>query len=207
MTSAPAPSATVLLLTRHGQSTWNAEQRWQGQADPPLSNHGREQASFAATRIGVTDAIVSSPQDRALSTAMIISEANGVGPVLVHQDLRERSAGSWSGLTRDDIEANYPGWLDDGRRPDDFETDDELLGRVLPALRQIAHEMRGATVLVLCHGGVIKAVEEHHGLEDGRVPNLSGRVVFVDDSDDLSLGDQVRFLDEAIATGGDGNRI
>ncbi|MEZ5376521.1 MAG: histidine phosphatase family protein [Acidimicrobiales bacterium] len=204
--SASGP-ATVLLLTRHGQSTWNAERRWQGQADPPLSAHGREQAAFAATRIGVTDAIVSSPQDRALSTAMIISEANGVGPVLVHDDLRERSAGSWSGLTRDDIEAAYPGWLDDHRRPDDFETDHELIGRVLPALRQIADEMRGSTVLVLCHGGVIKAIEEHHGVIDGRVPNLSGRVVHVGADDRISLGEQVRFLDEEIATGGDGNRI
>ncbi len=198
---------TVLLLTRHGQSTWNAERRWQGQADPPLSKHGREQAAFAATRIGTTDAIVSSPQDRALSTAMIISETNGVGPVLVHTDIRERSAGSWSGLTKDDIEADYPGWLADDRRPDDFETDEALLGRVLPALREIAAEMPGATVLVLCHGGVIRAIEAHHGLEEGRVPNLSGRVLNVQADGTMTLGDQIKFLDETIATGGDGNRI
>ncbi len=203
----PLSPPTVLLLTRHGQSTWNAEQRWQGQADPPLSKHGREQAAFAATRIGVTDAIVSSPQDRALATAMIISEANGVGPVLVHNDLRERSAGSWSGLTKAEIEASYPDWLATDRRPDDFESDEALLDRVLPALVQIADEMRGATVLVLCHGGVIKAVEQHHLLEEGRVPNLSGRVLHVAHDDSLSIGDQIRFLDEAIATGGDGNRI
>ncbi len=138
---------------------------------------------------------------------MIISENTGVGPVLVHDDLRERAAGSWSGLTKDDIEADYPGWLADGRRPDDFETDESVIARVLPALRQIADEMRGATVLVMCHGGVIKAIEEHHGVVDGRVPNLSGRVVRIADDDAVSLGDQIRFLDEAIATGGDGNRI
>lgn len=200
-------SKTVLLLTRHGQSTWNAEGRWQGQADPPLSKHGREQASFATSRIGVPDAIVSSPQARALDTAMIISQTLGVGPVMVHEDLRERSAGSWSGLTKVDIEANYPGWLDQGRRPDDFETDESLLGRVLPALVEIAEGMRGSTVLVLCHGGVIRAMEAHHGLEEGRVPNLSGRVMHVFDDDTLGIGEQIRFLDDTLATGGDGDRI
>ncbi len=138
---------------------------------------------------------------------MIISETIGVGPVLIHQDLRERSAGRWSGLTKNDIEETFPGWLDDGRRPDDFETDGALIGRVVPALRQIADEMRESTVLVVCHGGVIKAIEEHLGLADGRVPNLSGRVVHIAPDDTLSLGDQIRFLDETIATGGDGNRI
>lgn len=200
-------SKTVLLLTRHGQSTWNAEGRWQGQADPPLSKHGREQASFAASRIGVPDAIVSSPQARALDTAMIVSQALGVGPVMVHEDLRERSAGSWSGLTKVDIEAEYPGWLEQHRRPDDFETDESLLGRVVPALIEIADGMRGSTVLVLCHGGVIRAVESHHGLEEGRVPNLSGRIVHVFDDDTLGIGEQIRFLDETLATGGDGERI
>ncbi len=204
---ATADTTTTLLLTRHGQSTWNAEGRWQGQADPPLSKHGREQASVAAARIGVTDAIISSPQQRALDTAMIISNANGVGPVLIHDDLRERSAGSWSGLTHDDIEARYPGWLAEHRRPDDFEPDDALLGRVIPVLLGIAAEQPGATVLVMCHGGIIRALETHFGLPEVRIPNLSGRVVVVGRHGPPQLGDQIRFLDEPPTLGGDVERV
>ena len=35
---------TRVLLIRHGQSEWNADGRWQGQADPPLTDLGRHQA-------------------------------------------------------------------------------------------------------------------------------------------------------------------
>ncbi len=40
--------AVELLLVRHGESTWNAVGRWQGWADPPLSDLGRAQAEAAA---------------------------------------------------------------------------------------------------------------------------------------------------------------
>lgn len=169
--------ATELLLVRHGQSTWNAEGRWQGQADPPLSDLGRWQASEAAAKLGQVDAVVSSPQQRALTTAVILGDALGVGPVHVVEDLRERSAGPWSGLTRPDIEATWPGWIEDGRRPDGYEADDAVVRRSLPALAAVAAEFAGATVLVVSHGGVIRVLEAHLGVAEGRIPNLAGRVV------------------------------
>src|SRR4029078_7240591 len=85
-----------VLLARHGQSEWNAVGRWQGQADPPLSDLGRKQALVAADRIGTVDVIVSSDLERAVQTAFIISEALGVGPVITNELLRERDAGEWS---------------------------------------------------------------------------------------------------------------
>ena len=100
MTDTPAPDPINMLVVRHGQSTWNEQKRWQGQADPPLSEFGREQAGAAAKSIGNVDVIVSSPQMRASETASIISSIIGVGPVQLLEDLRERSAGIWSGLTR-----------------------------------------------------------------------------------------------------------
>ncbi len=199
---------TTLLLVRHGQSTWNADGRWQGQADPPLSELGIHQAQTAATRLGTVDAIVTSPQERAAMTAAIISEALGVGPIFTIDDLRERSAGPWSGLTKADIEVEWPGWLDAGKRPDGFEPDDVLGPRVDAALRMCVAEQPGATILVLCHGGVIHNFETAHGLQDGRIPNLSGRIVTTSGLDGpWQLGEQLQLLDEGMATGGERHRI
>jgi probable phosphoglycerate mutase len=177
MTTGPA---TTLLLIRHGQSTWNAEGRWQGQADPPLSDLGRWQAASAAIALGQLDVIVSSPQRRALETAVILGDALGVGPVHVVEDLRERSAGPWSGLTRAEIEASWPGWIADGRRPEGYEPDGPLAERTREALDAVAQEFGGATVLVVCHGGVIRTLETTLGIAEGRVPNLAGRVLHHD---------------------------
>ena len=103
---------TRVLLIRHGQSEWNAEGRWQGQADPPLTDLGRHQAVHAARNLGSVDAVVASDLQRASETALIIGEALGVGPVVLEPGLRERDAGEWSGLTRAEIERDWPGYLD-----------------------------------------------------------------------------------------------
>ena len=56
---------TKLLIVRHGQSEWNALGRWQGQADPPLTDVGENQAKKATKKLGLFDSIVSSPLQRA----------------------------------------------------------------------------------------------------------------------------------------------
>lgn len=173
----PSGVATTLLLIRHGQSTWNAEGRWQGQADPPLSDLGRWQAAEAAAKLGQLDVVVSSPQQRAVETAAILAGALGVGPVHLVDDLRERSAGPWSGLTRGEIELTWPGWVEDGRRPEGYEPDGPLAERALRALREVVATFAGAVVLVVCHGGVIRTLEAAMGIAEGRIPNLAGRVL------------------------------
>ena len=117
-----------LLFVRHGQSEWNALGRWQGQADPPLSDLGRAQARLAASAITAAAAraaspvtgIVSSTLVRALETAAIISDAIGVYPLHLERDLVERNAGEWSGLTRVEIDERFPGYLANGSRPPGF---------------------------------------------------------------------------------------
>jgi broad specificity phosphatase PhoE len=185
---------TRMLLTRHGQSVWNAEGRWQGQADPALSDLGRQQALTAAGRLGVVDAIISSPLQRALDTACIISEALGVGPVVVEPDLCERDAGEWSGLTRPDIDERWPGYLDAGRRPPGYEPDDAVLERCLGALARIEAAFRGGELLVVCHGGVVGTLERHHGLDHGRLPNLAARWLRHDGSR-VTLGERLVLVD------------
>ena len=182
-----------LLLVRHGESEWNAIGRWQGWADPPLSELGARQAAVGARAVGAVDAVVSSDLQRARMTADIVAAELGVGPVVVDTALRERDAGPWTGLTRAEIEAEWPGWLAEGKRPDGYEEDDSLLDRVVPAL--LALEFAGETVLVVTHGGVIGAVDRALGETHARTPNLGGRVVDVVDGR-LVPGDVLQLIDE-----------
>ena len=118
-----------MLLLRHAQSEWNELGRWQGRADPPLSELGSRQAVVAASRVGAVDVIVASPLERARVTAEILADANGLGPVILDDDLVERDVAEWSGLTRDEIEAAWPGYLEASRRPPGWEDDDVVIER------------------------------------------------------------------------------
>lgn len=181
-----------LLLIRHGQSTWNAERRWQGHADPPLSELGRSQAKAAAASVGGVDAVVSSDLRRARETAEIVAAELGIGPVAAVEALRERAAGEWTGLTREEIERGWPGAIEAGSHPQGYEGNDVLVARVVPMLHAIAERFRSA--LVVTHGGVIGAIEQHLGAEHHRTPNLGGRVVRVG-ADDLALGEPILLVD------------
>ncbi len=164
-----------LLLARHAQSEWNALGRWQGQSDPPLSELGWAQARAAALNAGVFDAIVASTLERALHTATVISEATGVGPVLVDDRLMERYAGEYQGLTRDEIEHRWPGNLAARIWPPGWEPSELLVERALAAMDEIHRRTGGiGEVLAVTHGGLIYSIEEHLGEDRGRIPNLGG---------------------------------
>jgi broad specificity phosphatase PhoE len=194
---------TRILLVRHGETTWNAEKRWQGWADSPLSDLGRQQAFEAAAAVGTVDAIVASDLQRAVDTALIISEAIGVGPVMIEGDLRERNVGEWSGLVSEEIESRWPDAIAAWRRgdmpaPSGGETNDEILLRVEAALRRVAVEFDGAEVLAVSHGGVLRLLERTHGVAEHppAVPNLGGIVVDVA-GDRIKVGDRVLLLDQS----------
>jgi probable phosphoglycerate mutase len=186
-----APDVTRVLLARHGQSEWNAVGRWQGQADPPLSDQGRVQAREAARAVGAVDAIWASDLQRAVATATIIATDIGVGPVVIDPDLRERDAGEYSGLTRPEIEDRFPGYLEARKRPPGWEADEHLLARAQRALRRIAAEVPGGHVLVITHGGLVYTLEEHLGAGHKRLANAEGRWLDVGPGDRLSLGERV----------------
>jgi broad specificity phosphatase PhoE len=186
---------TRMLLVRHGQSEWNAEGRWQGRADPALSDLGRQQAFHGAQHLGTVDVIVASPLMRALETAHIISGNLGVGPVIVDADLVERDVGEWSGRTRAEIEQEWPGWIEAGRRPASFEDDSAVIERTTRALARIEQEYRGGEIVVVCHGGVIYALEGHHGDPGGRIPNLGARWL-VHHGDRIELGERILLVDD-----------
>ena len=210
---------TRLLLVRHGESIWNADGRWQGQADPPLSERGRDQAAAAAASIGTVDAIVTSDLERAADTGAIIGRILGIEPIVVEPRLRERDAGSLSGLTREQIHDEFPGLLpddpkgfvpgDDGRPdwPDDWEPDEALWDRVEVALVAMGRLVPDGDILVVTHGGVMYAIERRLGAPDrGRLSNL-GAVWLEVVGDELTIGPRMDLIDASQSLAIEADRI
>jgi probable phosphoglycerate mutase len=176
-----------LLCVRHGLSTWNLERRWQGRADPPLSEAGIDGAAELAEALATTVAhgsntsVWSSDLQRARSTAEIIAERLDAGPVHVDARLREADVGPWQGLTSPQIDERWPGYLASGRRPEGFEPEADLLDRVLPALGDVARAApAGGVPIVVAHAGVLRAVRRHCGAVDEHLANLAGLWFAVD---------------------------
>ena len=174
-----------LLLLRHGQSTWNAEGRWQGWADAPLSPAGQAQARSMAAMLAAGgerfSGVVSSDLARSIETAAVVASALDLGDVAVEADLRERDVGDWSGRTTEEIELLWPGAIDAWRagrleRPPGGEHEPAFRARVVGAVERLAGP-EGDPVLVVTHGGVIRAVERHLKGDPRSTANLSGRWV------------------------------
>jgi len=151
-----ASAAPAVYLARHGQTAYNLEGRFQGQQPIPLDATGRAQARELAEQLRHVpfDAVYASDLRRAHETAEIVAAPHGV-PVIADEGLREIDIGSWSGLTRDEIDERFP----DGRRPDG-ETREQHSERVLAAVIRLARENEGRRVLVVTHGGTLRAL--HH---------------------------------------------
>ncbi|BAN01998.1 histidine phosphatase family protein [Ilumatobacter coccineus] len=169
---------TRLLLVRHGESTWNAVRRWQGQADPPLTERGEQQAldAVAALRgLGSFSFVATSTLQRARRTGELLAAGVGVDIAAPIESLAERAAGEWEGLTRVEINERYPGFLDHDRRPPGYEDDDAVVHRAGAALTDLARRHAGQSMLVVSHGGVINALERDRGEPWVRLDNLEGR--------------------------------
>jgi probable phosphoglycerate mutase len=148
---------TTILLARHGETEWNRIGRWQGWADPPLNDTGRAQARRLAGQLQKVpfDAVYSSDLRRAHETAVIVAEPHRV-PVVTEPGLREIDIGAWSGLTTQEIEEQFP----HGERPDG-ETRQEHSERVLAAVERIARDNAGHRILLMTHGGTMRALHGH----------------------------------------------
>jgi broad specificity phosphatase PhoE len=146
-----------LILVRHGESTWNAEQRLQGQLDPPLSAQGREQAAALAPLIaslGIPpERVICSDLTRARETAELL----GVEPVAFDPRWREIDVGEWAGKTAAEIDAqsdDLTNWRGGPRTASDGETWDEFTARVSDAVDELLADP--GPWLVVCHGGCIR---------------------------------------------------
>lgn len=97
-----------ITFVRHAETTYNAEHRWQGSSNVPLSEQGLAQAEALRRRLAGQhfDAFVSSDLERAAATARAIAS-----DVSTDARWREPNVGLWEGLTHTEIQARYPGDL------------------------------------------------------------------------------------------------
>ena len=144
-----------VLLLRHGRTEWNAQRRFQGQADPPLDEVGRAQAYEVAGLIAAVrpDVLITSDLARAAQTAAIVGAAIGL-PVTPEPRLRERGLGHWEGLTREDVAERYPDECADWAAGRDVrrrggETREQVAARALAAFDDLPVSASGATTIVL----------------------------------------------------------
>lgn len=179
-----------LLIARHGQTDLNIDDRWQGRLDPPLNATGQAQAQALAQDVlralrtpaapgapGILSVpagvlhILSSPQLRARQTAAPLAEALGL-PVATDERLRERDFGVFDGLTPAESDRRLNGasasaliyqW--DAPLPDgQGETTHAVVQRVAAFLAELRERCDGQTVVLVCHGFVIRCLR--HLLDD-----------------------------------------
>ncbi|MCW2926042.1 MAG: fructose-2,6-bisphosphatase [Thermoleophilia bacterium] len=154
---------TDLYLVRHAQSTWNAAGRWQGQADPPLSELGRGQARLLGEHFPETDVthVFASDLVRAHETAKPIAARFGL-EIELDRDLREIDVGTWSGSTRDEIAARDAPSLEryfQGQRGwEGGETYEEHEIRCDRAVARLDAIEDAGSVIAVTHGGTLRAM-------------------------------------------------
>lgn len=167
-----------LYLVRHGESTYNAEGRIQGQEDAPLSEHGIWQAERIARRLAGVKfaACYASDLSRATDTARAIIAHHSGLPLVCEPMLREIKFGIFEGLTAPEIEAKYPeeyarwsrSWHDASLgsfirdyAPPGAESTQELHARAGRALAWLRAQEHTGIVLVVAHGGLLRSLVAH----------------------------------------------
>jgi len=157
---------TRIIAIRHGETSWNADARIQGQLDIGLNETGRWQARRVGKALAEESitAVYSSDLERAQATAQPISDVKGV-PVIPHEGLRERSFGMFEGKTFDEIHQAWPEHAQNWRKripewqpPDGGESLLQLRERVTRTLEQLAARHPGEQIVVVAHGGVLDAL-------------------------------------------------
>ena len=156
-----------ILLARHGETPWNAEGRYQGQIDIPLSPIGEAQAQALGARLASVDITraVASPLSRAQRTAQLALGAARADMLLTEPELQEIAHGEWEGLLASEIHEKDPSRLQAWREEPDtvLMPGGESLRLVLErSWRGLARATEGLgehdTLLVVAHDAVNRVI-------------------------------------------------
>lgn len=149
-----------VVVVRHGETAWALEHRHTGRADVPLTEAGRADAAALAPQLAAWtfELVLVSPLLRAVTTAQLIGVLDGAERV---DDLMEWHYGSAEGRTREDVQAQRPGWdvwtdggPDGGESPADVEA---RVDRVLARLGPFG-ATTGPHACVVAHGHLLRVL-------------------------------------------------
>lgn len=162
-----------MLLVRHGETEWNRQKRFQGQIDVPLNDNGRAQGAKVAEFLKSVrlDAAYTSSMLRPKETAEIILQHHGGLNLREIDALQEIGHGEWEGKFEADIEASYPGMLQQWQDAPETvqmpagENLEQVWNRAIPAWKEIVAAHSGSdtvkTVMVVAHDAINKAILCH----------------------------------------------
>lgn len=189
-------NACTLYIIRHGQSIANLEGRFG--MDTELTELGKKQAKETAEKFKDIhfDAAFSSPLIRAHETAKIIAKEHNLA-VHTREALRERKEGAIDGRIYDEIREElkelydlrysvpYEQWKT-VKLAEGYETDEEMMGRFITELREIAIAYPVKTVLIGSHVGLMKTLLIHlghgtHKMFQGQAFKNTGYIVLKSD--------------------------
>lgn len=148
-----------IYLVRHGQTVWNACGRFQGAMDSPLTERGRSQATAVGKCLAeilgpeVQPTLVVSPLGRAQETAALLAAARSYPSIIIESRIREVSLGAWDGMSREEIDAEWPNALH-GATPFDWHLrapDCEPFEAALTRAQDWLINLRG-TIVAVSHG-------------------------------------------------------
>ncbi len=170
----------MLLIIRHGQTTWNVEHRLPGQVPGvTLTETGKQQAARLAEALTVLpiSTLVSSPLERARDTAEFIGKGRNL-ELHLEPDLMDTNIGPWTGQKIEDLTKNDPAWTayvkDPTVAPEGVETFPQVQQRVVAAVEHwCAQEKSGAYPAFVAHADVVKLLIAHYtGLDVARAGSL-----------------------------------
>lgn len=175
-----------LAIIRHGQSVWNAQNRFTGWVDVPLTEQGETEARRAGERLagaGIDWQVAyTSVLSRAIRTQEIAMDVAGIDvPVIRDQALNERNYGDLQGLDKARTAERFGEHVVHVWRrsfeipPPNGEALSDTAARTLPFFRRavLGDVADGRDVLVFAHGNSNRAiVMELDGLSPDQVPGL-----------------------------------
>jgi len=160
----------MIYIIRHGQTAWNLQKRKQGRKDSPLTYRGIQQAMSVSEFIknSIVDVeeykFVISPQWRCQQYASIICDMVGkqFSDCIMEENLREHSFGSWEGKTEEEIEIQFPKFLERRYKPENYwnfivpmgESYELLSSRV----SKVIEKYRKQKAIFICHEMVSKVM-------------------------------------------------
>lgn len=149
-----------LYVIRHGQTEWNLLKKMQGSVDIPLNEKGLEQAR--TTKFNLVDIkfdiIFCSPLIRAKQTAEIINADRNL-EIVYDNRLTERNYGEFEGTSKSSFDYNKFWAYDENLIYEKAENIQDFFKRIYDFLDYLKTNYNDKNILVVCHGGVEKAIE------------------------------------------------